>query len=581
MFQTLIGLILLLTPFLLLFCFKNKTAGFLYITLFSTLAHSFISIITQSLHIFNYQIIITITTILALASLIFFIKKKCPISTIHLSIFVVIGFTVIFFQLYSVHHYFTGTISTVSKSVEVKNYSYPYPYFSDEWVGVSFSKYSIETQSLPLVNPLYHDKKFPNIMLPFFSFVSEIFLILNLDPLTNYRSLSLVAGIFICFLIYQILRTRNIDDRISIITALSVPYLVNSANLPGIWYFLPYTLGSIFLLISLIGNNIKNNLITISSAILATVFYPPIIIFTLPYLLYLFIKSDYDKKTKKIALIILISLSTISIICIFLLKNTILNYVFRTNLENGIPNFLPWFVMPVWLFILSIIGLVKSFGEKNKDLLYPTIVGFVFWFFYTLTTNVFIIDYPRVVTITSLFLIIFAGLGLNFIYQNIIKRYPVLDNKKSKNIFITIVLIFFILSSFSYTESLAWRKLSLQIQTKNGTVLVLPTEPVNKYLTEEDLRIFANIENKNFLSIPWKGLVIGVATHNFPLDSKPSTITNHILSGIDFMNTDCTKKVELATKHNIDYVYLPNFSCKYFTEIASSSEKLFLYKFEK
>ena len=60
MIQTIIGLILLLTPFLFLFKFKNKILGFTYILSFLIAFHLIISITTQALEFFNHPIIIAV-----------------------------------------------------------------------------------------------------------------------------------------------------------------------------------------------------------------------------------------------------------------------------------------------------------------------------------------------------------------------------------------------------------------------------------------------------------------------------------------------------------------------------------------
>ena len=101
-------------------------------------------------------------------------------------------------------------------------------------------------------------------------------------------------------------------------------------------------------------------------------------------------------------------------------------------------------------------------------------------------------------------------------------------------------------------------------------------------LTKDDLRIFENIKNAKFLSIPWKSTVIGTATNNYPIVTKEGTISmsNENLVNV-FFNEDCIGKNNIAESLKIDYVYLPEFYCPGFEKIDKSEEGLILYKYKK
>ena len=105
--------------------------------------------------------------------------------------------------------------------------------------------------------------------------------------------------------------------------------------------------------------------------------------------------------------------------------------------------------------------------------------------------------------------------------------------------------------------------------------------PASEYLTADDLFIFKKINKTNFLSLPWKGLTIGSATENYPLETKPSFITNKKLSYPVFIGSNCDAKKDLAISHRISYVYSSAFTCPNFQEYAVSRENLHLYKFKK
>ena len=138
-----------------------------------------------------------------------------------------------------------------------------------------------------------------------------------------------------------------------------------------------------------------------------------------------------------------------------------------------------------------------------------------------------------------------------------------------------IILILFFILSFSYTQLNNWQ--DLKLHTLDGRE-ISPAAPANIYLHEDDLRLFENIHKKRFLSLPWKGLVIGVATRNYPLDTKPATITNKKLSYVTFMRLNCEEKGYIAKQYNIDYIYSPKFDCNSFELKGVSAEGLNLYE---
>ncbi|MBU1136676.1 MAG: hypothetical protein KJ559_04165, partial [Nanoarchaeota archaeon] len=86
------------------------------------------------------------------------------------------------------------------------------------------------------------------------------------------------------------------------------------------------------------------------------------------------------------------------------------------------------------------------------------------------------------------------------------------------------------------------------------------------------------IKEKSFLTLPWKGTVIGAATNNYPLETKPSTITNRIARFSDFMNAECNEKLNMAKNKKIDYIYSPEFNCGSFNLVGQSNEGLYLYE---
>ena len=198
------------------------------------------------------------------------------------------------------------------------------------------------------------------------------------------------------------------------------------------------------------------------------------------------------------------------------------------------------------------------------------ILGVIFWIFYSFTINRFVIEYERVVFFISILITIISGFGLNWLE----KRARILK-------FVEIgAIVLFLLFVPLYTQRENWKMLILA-NTSNGTVSY-PKAPANTYLTNDDLIIFGNIKNKRFLSIPWKGTVLGVATGNYPLVSKEGNMfTGQEIIYKNFLDSDCSVKKNMAKNMNLDYVYTNTFECSSFEKVSESSEGLVLYKFNK
>lgn len=591
MISTILGILLISTPFLLVFRFKNRLLGFAYILGSILTLHLFIAFLTQYFHIFLYPVIITIHSIIALITLYILRYKSHNLSfKFKFNWFAIFSFLIIIFQLWSVHFFYTGTVSTIEDYKLVYRDSYPYPNFSDEWIGIAFSNYTIDNNNLPNKSPLIENdiyNNFPNIFISFFSLLSEFFLVLNISPLLGYIYFSIVTGFIICLLIFILLRQLKVGLFASLLATLCVPYIVNGLNLPGIWYLLPFIGGTILFLINLIGLCNHKHLFALIMSILSLLLYPPMVIFVIPtYIAYLIFDKELKINNKiKILIISFISLILIMGIIIYSQNNNIkgllhilTSSIWRLNLDGGIPDFKIWYVIPPILLPVILIGFTKVFNKKNIIILIPTILGIILWFFYTQSIFYFIIDYARVVVITSLLLMIIIGFGFDEIFKNILEKYSAFVNK-NLILFAKIFLIFmFFFLSFSYTNSLNWKKLVLRITAANYEYSISPTAPSSRFLTPEDISLFKSFSKERFLAPPWKGLVIGVATNNYPLDSKSSIISNTFLSYNEFMGKSCEDKFNDIRNNRIKYIYSSSLYCDNLLEIGQSSEGFHLYK---
>jgi len=593
MIKIIFGLVLLLIPFLLVYRFKNKKIGFVYILSFLLGFHLIVAVLTQIFGVFNYWVIFGINLLVALVILIKINFKQFgeSLKKIKINWIFIFMIVILFIQLYSVHYNYTGKVSTSFQAyTEVENMKYPYPYYSDEWSAVSLIKYSIGSGKLPLVNPLWHNVPFPNFELAFHSFTSEMILLLGLNPLIHYTVLTIFSGFLICLLIYLILRV-NVNKFASAIACLSVLYIVNGANLPGIWNFMPLTLGLISLLSGFFFMSINSRKMIFFMAFLTLIFYPPLfVLYSISLILY-FIFADIPKKEKIKAIFLFLIICALVALVLFIfaffivgsLDNSLRyvrgNLFYETFTKNAMPDFSIWKIIPIPILLLSVFGIFKVIRIKRKIwLIAPIFVGLIYWWIYSFVLWRFIIEYSRIIVSTSILITLLSGLGLHLLVKDLknidktgfLKKYKILE-------FIQIaVLIMFFILAFSYTQRNNWQELKLYSIKTNE--VFYPAAPASIQLHEDDLKLFENIKQKNFLTIPWKGTVIGAATNNYPLDTKPATITNNLVSLNKFMEKNCEKKLATTKNKKIIFVYAPEFNCEGFKLIGKSREGLYLYE---
>jgi hypothetical protein len=618
---TFLGIIIFAIPFASVVLFKDKMIGFFSVFTVSFLLHFLIALTTQVLGLFKYEVIIPIYLVIGLSTLIFVYfkhpyKKSSLISCIpflssitkhtwfgskesRLVLFkrmivrwvsntknkqkflVAIAFTIVFFNLFSVHYNFTGTVNSHDGSYQVENSSNIYPYFSDEWVAISFVKYAIETHSIPAVNPLTESEKYNNPLVPYFSFLADIFLFFGFDPLGDFELVNLLVGMSTCIAFFALLISLGLDKRVSILSVLIVPYITNGGNLPGIWFLIPMTFALVFYLISLIGFAKGNNTLLALSSFLTICLYPPFIVFVAPVLLVLVFRNKGIKiKTALLAVgvlflaLIIVGSIVFSRFSLPVIVDTLRFYFFRTNLVGGYLSFPIWVVLPLFVLPLSVFGFLLAIKRRLYFIIIPLSVGLIYWLLYVKAERVLIIDYPRIVVITSFLVLIVFALALDYFIKGFV-------NEKYKNIITAMCVLIALILSFTYTENDSWRGLKLHSNRDPDDVMLNPAPTASIFLTDEDLALFSDITKKRFISPPWKGLVISAATGNYPMTSKPSTIGVFTLNYDWFADTKCEEKDTVSIEHNVSYAYSRRFDCPNFTEIGESSEGLVLYKFNR
>jgi len=593
------GLVLLAAPFLLMDLFFDKKRGFIYVLFFSLLFQTILAISIQACGLFYYSVAagctLFVDIILLLAYLKIKIKSKKHFSfnlkNIDWVIIIIVAISLLSF--YQVHYDYTGKMSLVSDAAssyhEVKNMAYSYPYFSDEWYAVSLIGGAISNHFLP-VKDILNNSFFPNLELPFHSFMAQIMLILGLSPLLQYTALSIFLNTLIVLLVYLFLRINSIPRLTAGICSLFTIYITSGSNLPGLWQFVPFNLGIILFLLVLCFSEICDAKMVFLSVILASLFYPPLIPFYfigLSVFLLGWIKIPKEKLLKKVLWTLLFLFFAVPIFYMLLMVSPlagatsyILSKIFFVSFVAPFVSQMYFYnIIPIPAILLAVLGIYYISKNKKWILLSELILGVVFWFFYTFTYYRFFIEYERIAIITSVITVIVSGFGLWQLEKYVKFKFVKTGGNIFKILELVVLLIFLILIPF-YTQGERWRSI-LAVYPATGAV-AYPRSPANNYLTADDLKIFKNIKNKTFLSLPWKGTVIGVATGNHPILTKQGTISlgnQNVLN--NFVKRNCVGKENMVKKLELDYIYIYKFDCPGFKELSESSEGLVLYKVDK
>jgi phosphatidylglycerophosphatase A len=591
MFLTLAGIIVLLLPFSLVLAFPDRRKGFLSMLVAVFSFHLVLAIVTQATNTFSFWTIFFSSLSFGLITLFLAVKKKVSVTGAKINLFVLSIFLTSFLLLYSVHFNYTGSVVSIQGYTETSNSTYPYPMYSDEWIAVALANLSISENTLPLFNPLHPDATFLNFLVAFHSLVAEIFLLLNLAPLTGYAWITIASGMLISVCIYFMLRYSKVGEFASALSAVSIFFITNSGNFPSTWSFIPYHLSLVFVLVAIASAMMRSNVLSAASIILALIFYPPIVVFAVPIFIGAYLKNGSIHKalleSRFVAICVLVAVALFSLwltLSVSFSSSAIFSraasFLVRDSLEVGIISFMPWNVLPIFLLPFIFFGIFRLLKERMFPISLPIVTGIVLWVIYGYIEKVILIEPSRVVAITAVLLVAVAGFGIDSLLQFAVKKYPILLSKSVRNILKVLAVIIFTILSLYAARLNRWDKIPLIVRSGGEVRSYSPAPPVTRYLTEDDLRLFAGIEGKIFVAPAWKGLVVAASTGNFPLESKYSTISNSFLRYSDFMNADCGGKVRYAIRYKVNYVYSSPFSCKEFIEKGKSNEELVLYQFE-
>jgi hypothetical protein len=619
MMEIIFGAVLLAAPFVLAGLFEDKKKGFVCVLFFWMVLQTFLAVAAQFLGIFYYGPVVAIGLLAdALILALYFkinrkikkVRRRPPalpatksffsiakrLDWVLLAVIAIAGL-----NLYQVHYNYTGKINIatdVAEYHEVKNFKYPYPYYSDEWYSVAFINESLNSHSLPLKQP-FTQEIFFNLEMFFHSFLAEIFLVLGLVPLSYYELAALGANVLIVVLVYLLLRMGKVPRLASGVASLSIIYIVSGSNLPGMWHFIPVHLGIIFSLLGFCFMESRDVTMASLASFFVLIFYPPLflfyglglLVFLGPKIVTVFLRcnqpvfgkngpvlrSNIVAIVKKIAIFVVPALIVILAILFF---PGYINYIAsKVVFESLSAPYRPFYnifaVIPAWAVLLLLFGVYSAWKDK-KWLCAQVLLGICLWLLYSAADFRIIIDYERTVFYTSVVIVLAAGLALGRLQEYI--RYfwksvpPVVSGCSGA----AILVLFMVLTPW-YTRIDGWERL-LMVNPDNG-VVIMPRSPANGYLTAGDIKIFSNIRRQRFLSLPWKGTVIGVATNNIPAITKNGTVSVGVESdAFKFVEADCAQKSKIADNYGVSYVYMPAFDCPGYKLVDQSPEGLALYK---
>jgi hypothetical protein len=592
--MTFISCLFLALPLLLVMLFKNKYVGFATVLSAMVLGHTGIAFITQVLHVFTPSVVIAVHALIAIAVLMVMYKKRSSISFVPLrdmvlvqTLCIVFALGIVAYQLYAVHFDYTGPVSTISGEMYVSGDSYAYPLFSDEWIAVAVSRTVIAENALPLTHP-FTGAPYQNYLVAFHALVAEIGILFSSPITTTYVWLGIVINTALVGMCFVVLRSLGVHRGVAVLGMLLVPYVVNGSNLPMLWYLLPWNVGFLVLLSTMVFVIHKQVWLALAAAFLSALLYPPIIVFSIPMLLTMCV--GYESKIRNRILVSLgvfvltapiFFMGAVSIFTTYSFSEVSARFIeilIRPMFSSfgSVPTFFIWDVVP-WVLLPFVVYAFWKYTQSIFFILVPVVIGLVGWVLNPITDTTFLIDYHRLVAMTALLLVIVGTLGVQGVWQYLVSRYNALRSNEIQAALSGVILIVFLILAPLYTTHDTWRKFTVPYRDQAGNTLQgKPASPVSRYLHPDDVRIFSALSGERFLAPSWKGLVIASITDNEPMYTKPSTITIRKVIYEDFSVATCEQKMAMVRAHRVSYIYAEKINCAGFEVIDQSAEGLYL-----
>lgn len=583
-------------PFLLVVLWKNRIIGVAVMIPVVTLMYVMLGIGLQALGLFTRPIVLSIHSVFAIGTLVFLYTKRAKImkpirySIGSMSILMVMcAIGIVLYQLYAVHFSYTGIVSTIRGEEYVVDSAYPYPLYSDEWISVAMVKQMSTENSLPFTHP-FTGASYNNFLFIFQILIAHLSVLIGGTLTTTYVWLGIGVNMLIVLMMLLWWRAQKISWGIATLGVLLVPYIANSSNLPMLWYVLPWNVGFLLLLCGYVLMRYQQKWLAIGACVTAVMVYPPYIVFIIP-ILFVYTRS-FIGTIRRRTMYTLVSLAIGAPLVFMMLVSMVTTLSFSTvaqkffsimvrplNSSAGLPpTFFLWHVLP-YITIPFALYAAYRYQKELRLFLVPIALGLLWWMLNGLVDITVLIDYHRVVNLTSLLIFMISIVGMQAVWAEVSKKITIINASQVQIVICGVMLMCFLILVPGYTTRDGWRVFTTTVRDSDGLARVhAPASPVNRYVHPDDLRIFETLSEERFLSVGWKGLVLGVLTDNIPVFTKPSTITVNAVPYVRFMTASCHEKMSMLQKAQVSYVYIPKIECDGFEIVDKSAEGLYLMR---
>jgi hypothetical protein len=483
------------------------------------------------------------------------------------------------------HFSYTGFLITSVEVREVENVEILTPYFSDEWASVAFVDQALTTRGLPVRHPFIEQSSYVSYMTAYFMGLAAFFSTFQFDPVYEFAFAPLLLGVALVYAAYNSARSIGASRVASAGAALSVPFIANSANLAGIWYAIPAHAGLLFLVLTL---SLQKESVQwrIVGYIVSVFLYPPIVFFVIPIL---FLTERYAYTIRAVASVggaglIAVGIAALSptVSIVHSIKNAFALLVRPLGLDfaGDIALYPPHIVIPA-VAIVGFFIAVPVLISQHRRFFIAVATGLLGWIFYSFASVTVVIDVQRVVFSMAFLVCIVAAPGYDMVLAWIQKTISCNPHA----IAWAVVVIVLGHAAPSYSADQSWREFVLRTPARGEGTFLIPSPPASQYLTEEDVRLLARYDviasssPRQFVTTPWKGLVLGAATRHVPLHTKDSIVGAVNLRYEQLLAADCKQIESYRVRHSLDFVYVPELAvCPNAVAVATSTEGFVLYE---